>query len=85
MKVLNVFNALILIQILWKTKTVFKNLEYGFLVETFKNNNTSLPFKTALSEGGVKTNSMATTKWSYHKEYSFASNYFIFFKNVFQF
>ena len=46
---------------------------------------TSFPFKTALSETNVKTNRMATTKWTYHKEWSFASNYFIFLENFFQF
>ena len=46
-------------------KTFFKKLEYRFLVETTKIENTSLPFKTALSEASVKTNRMATTKWIY--------------------
>ena len=84
-KVLNVFNTLTLIQIFWKTKTFFKKLEYHFLVETTKIENTSFPFKTALSEANVKTNRMATTKWTYHKEWSFASNYFIFLENLLQF
>ena len=73
-KVSNVFNTLTLKQILWKTKTFFKKLEYRFLVETTKIENTSFPFKTALSEANVKRNSMATTKWTYRKEWSFASN-----------
>ena len=42
-------------------KTFFKKLEYRFLVETTKIENT-FPFKTALLEANVKTNSMATTK-----------------------
>ena len=84
-KVSNVFNTLTLKQIFWKTKTFFKKLEYLFLVETTKIENTSFPFKTALSEANVKTNRMATTKWTYHKERSFASNYFIFLKILFQF
>ena len=78
MKILNVFNTLTLIQIFWKTKTFFKKLEYRFLVETTKIENTSFPFKTALSEANVKTNRMATTKLTYHKEWSFPSNCFIF-------
>ena len=81
LKVLNVFNTLTLIQIIWKTK----KLEYRFLVETTKIESTSFLFKTALSEANVKTNRMATTKWTYHKEWSFASNYFIFLENLFQF
>ena len=56
-------------------KTFFKKLEYQFLVETTKIENTSFSFKCALSEANVKTNSMATTKLTYHKEWSFASNY----------
>ena len=50
-----------------------------FLVETSKIEKTSFPFKTAMSEANVKTNRMATAKWTYHKEWSFASNYFNFF------
>ena len=80
MKVSNVFNTLALKQIFWKTKTFFKKLEYSFLVETTKIENASFPFKTALSEANVKANRMATAKWTYHKESSFASNYFIFFR-----
>ena len=83
MKVSNVFNTLTLKQIFWKTKTFFKKLEYHFLIETTK-------IKThfhskLLSEANIKTNRIATTKWTYHKEWSFASNYFIFLENLFQF
>ena len=53
-------------------KTFFKNLEYRVLVETTKIENTSFPFKTALSETNVKTNRRATTKWTYQKEWTFA-------------
>ena len=84
-KVSNVFNTLILKQIFWKTKTFFKKLEYRFLVETTKIENTSFPFKTVLSEANVKTNRMATTKWTYHKEWSFPSNYFFSLEYLFQF
>ena len=62
-----------------------KKLEYRLLVEATKIQNTSFPFKTALSEANVKTNRMATTKWTYHKEWSFASNYLIFLENLVQF
>ena len=82
MKVSNVFNNLTLKKKSWKTKTFFKKLEYGFLVETIKIENTLFPFKTALSEANVKTNRMATIKWTYHKEWGFASNYFIFFRQL---
>ena len=60
-------------------------MEYRFLVETTKIENTSFQFKTALSEASVKTNSIATTKWTYHKEWSFASIYLNFLENMFQF
>ena len=83
-KVSNVFSTLTFKQLFWKTKTFFKKLEYGFLVETTKIENTSFPFKTSLSEANVKTNRMATAKWIYHKLWSFASNYFIFLENLLQ-
>ena len=72
-------------QVFWKTKTFFKKLEYRFSAETTKIENTSLPFKIALSEANVKTNRMTTAKWTYHKEWSFASNYFCFLENLIQF
>ena len=55
----------------FSTKIIEKQgwlLEYHFLVETTKIENTSFPFKIALSEATVKKNRMATTKWTYHKE-----------------
>ena len=66
-------------------KPFYEKLEYRFLVEITKIENTSFSLKIALLEANVKTNRMATTKWTYHKEWSFASNYFIFLKNLFQF
>ena len=65
-------------------KTFFKKLKYRFLY-CFKIEKASFPYKTALSEANVKTNRMVTTKWAYHRERSFASNYFIFFEILFQF
>ena len=53
-------------QIFWKTRTLFKNQEYRFLVESTKIEIATFPHQTALSEA--------------NKERSFASNYFIFFK-----
>ena len=61
-------------------KTFCKKLEYRFVVET-----TELKFKIALSETNNKINRIATTKWPYHKEWSFASNCFTFWENLFQF
>ena len=66
-------------------QTLFKKLEYRFLVESTKIDNITFPYKTALSEANVKTNRMGSTKWTYHKERSFASNYFPFSKILLQF
>ena len=75
-KILNVFKTLK--QIFWKTKTFLKKLEYSFLVEITKIENVSFPDKTATSEANVKTNSLLTTKWTYHKERIFLFIYFFF-------
>ena len=61
-------------------QTLFKKLEYHFLVENTKIENAIFPYKTALSEANVKTNKIG---WTYHKEQSFASNYFVFQKICF--
>ena len=66
-----------------ENENLFQKTECRFLVETTKIGNTSFPFKTALSEANVKTNRMASTKWTYRKEWRFASNYFIFLENFF--
>ena len=59
-------------------KTFFKELEHRFLVESTKIENASFSYKTAISEANVKTHRIVNTKWTYQKERSFASNYFIF-------
>ena len=72
--------SILLKQIFWKTKDFFKKLEYRFVVENTKIENASFPYKqTAISKASVKTNRMVSTKWTYHQEQRFASNYFIFF------
>ena len=73
-EILNDFDTSTLKQIFWKTKTFFKKLEYRILVESTKIENASFPYKTAISEANVKTNSMVSTKWTYHKERSFTNN-----------
>ena len=85
MEILNVFNTLTLKQTFCKTKTFFKKLEYRFLVESTKIENASFPYKTALSKTNVKTNRTESAQWTNQKERSFASNYFIFLKILFQF
>ena len=84
-KILSVFNTLTLKEIFWKTKTFLKKLEYHFLVESTKIESASSPYKTSILEANLKTNRMVTTKWTYHEERSFASNYFIFLKILFHF
>ena len=84
-EILNLFNTLTLKQIFWKMKTFFKKLEYRFLVASTKIENASFPYKIAISEANVKTNRMMAKKWTYHKEWSFASNCIIFLKILFQF
>ena len=66
-------------------QTLVKKLEYSFLEESTKIDNITFPDKTALPEANVKTNRMGSTKLTYHKERSFASNYFPFPKILFQF
>ena len=66
-------------------ENLFQKTGVPFLVETTKIEKISCPFKTALPETNVKTNRMAATKWTYHKEWSFPSNYFTFLENLFQF
>ena len=72
-------------QIFWKKKTIFKKLEYHFLVENTKIENASFPWKTEISEANVKTNKVVTKKWTYYKERSFSNNYFISLKILFKF
>ena len=60
-------------------------LGYHFLVESTEIENASFAYKTVISEANVKTNGMVSTKWTYHKERSFAINFFIFLKFFFQF
>ena len=52
---MNVFNTLTSKQIFWKTKIFYKKLEYYFLFESTKTENTSIPYKTAILETNVKT------------------------------
>ena len=82
-KVLKVFNTLTLKQIFWKTKTFFNKLEFIFLVESTEIENASFTCKIAMSEANVKTNRMVSTKCTYYKEQSFASNYYFFWKFCF--
>ena len=59
-----------------KNEFFFKKLEYQFLVESTKIENTSFPYKTALSETNFKTNRIGKTEWTYHKKQSFNVTFF---------
>ena len=45
-------------------KIFIKKLEYGFLVENTKIDNTSFPYKIARSKANVKKNRIVSTKWT---------------------
>ena len=57
-------------------QTFLKKAEYCFLVESTKIENAAFSYKTAMPEPIVKTNSMGSTKWTYHIKRRFTSNYF---------
>ena len=67
-----------------ENETLLKKLQYHFLVESTTIENATYPYKTALSEANVKTNRMGSAKWTYLKEQSLASNYFIISKILFK-
>ena len=66
-----------------KKKNLLKKLENLSVVESTTIESVTYPYKTGLSGANVKTNRMGSTKWTHHKERSFASIYF--FKNKFFF
>ena len=66
-------------------KVFLRKLEYRFLVESTKIESASFPYKTAISKANIKKNKMESEKLTYHKERSFASNYFIFLEILFHF
>ena len=61
-------------------KSLFKKLEYRFLVKSSAIEKATFTLKTALSKPNVKTNRKRSAKWDHHKEWSFATNYSIFLK-----
>ena len=81
-KILNDFNTLTLTQIFWKMKTVFKKLEYRFLVESTKIENALFPYKTAVSEANVKTNRMSEYKMDLSQRTEFCQEPIYFFENI---
>ena len=84
-KILNVLNSLSWNRFPGKRKTFSKKLGYRFLTESTKIENSSFAYETVISEANVKINKVVTTKSTYRKERSFASNYFVFLKILFHF
>ena len=68
-----------------ENENIFQNTRVLVLDESTKIENASVPYKTTISEDTVKTNRMASTKWTYQKERSFVSDYFIFLEILFRF
>ena len=66
-----------------KSVKPFQETGVQFLAESTNIDNATFRYKTALSEANVKTNRMGSTKWTYHEEQSFGSNYFLFPKMMF--
>ena len=64
-----------------KNENLFQKSGIPLLVEGSRIENATFLYKAALSEANVKTDRMGSIKWTYHKDRSFASNYFIFFEN----
>ena len=63
-----------------KSESFFKKLEYRFLFESPMMENAIFPNKTALSKANVKTNSIESTKYTYHNEWGFATKDLILWK-----
>ena len=80
--IFDVFDTLTLKEIFLKTETFLKKLENRFLVQSATNESATFPYKTALPKANVKTNWIGSTKWTYHKECTFATDYFLFFENL---
>ena len=79
--ILKVFNTLLTLkQVFWKTKTLLKKFEYRFSVQSTTNDSATFPYRTALSKSSVKINWMGSTKWTYHKEQTFATGRTFFWK-----
>ena len=84
-EILNVLNTSTLEPIFSKTKTFFKKLEYLFLVENTGIEKATFPYRTAKLGVNAKTTRMENARWINHNERSFANNYLIFSKILFQF
>ena len=62
LKLFDVFNTLTLKQVLWKTKTFFKKLEWGFLGEITKIGNGTFFIQNCPVRAKANTNRIGSTK-----------------------
>ena len=63
-----------------ENKNILKKLEYSFLVERTAIKNLTFPYKSAKPKANMKINRMRSTRWTYHKKWSFITTAFSFLK-----
>ena len=80
--ILNIFNARTSEMSFLKTKIFFEKLEYRFLVDSTIIERATFLYKTALSNGNVRTNEMGRRKWTYHKKTQFCLKQLYFLENL---
>ena len=76
LEILNIYYALTLRRIFLENENFSWKIGVPFLVESNTIESATFPYKTALSKANAKTNRTGYTKWTYYKEWSFATNYF---------
>lgn len=64
---------------MYQSLEILKNWSIIFLVENTTTEREIFPNKTALSKTHVKTNTMGSTQWAFHKESNLATYHFNFF------
>ena len=73
-------------KLFWKNVNLFQKTGVPFLVESTKIDNRTFPYKLLCLKPMLRQIEWGKgTKWTYHKELSFASNYLLFSKVLFQF
>ena len=75
LEALNIFNALTLKQVFLKTKNFFENLDYHFLAKSATIE--ALHFYIKLPCQNLSQIEWEVQKLIYHKEFSFATKYFL--------
>ena len=80
LEILSIFSALTLKYVFWKTKAIFEKLYDHLLVKSTAIESVLFLWKSALLKANVKTNRMGSKEWTYRKEPSFDTHYFMFLK-----